>query len=108
MTYKENIKQLLKDQGLNNSQLAEKIGKTRPHINSIFNANNITIKLLDEIAKALDVPTFWLLDEDGYESSLKLRQEFVNISLEIELIKEANRKLQDEILLFKDIIKKLT
>jgi len=66
------IEKIIKERGLKQNVLAKKIGISPSYFNAIVKQKaRISLELLEKIAKVLDIPLSYLLEENAREQSLE-------------------------------------
>ena len=101
----DKLRDLLKQRGMKQTELAERIGVSKTTINSIITRNNksVDFSTMEKIADALDVPIEYFFDRPGKQATEKptsvgelteTEREFVRLFSELS---PANRTLFVEI-----------
>lgn len=76
----QTLKRLRKAKGWNQTMLAEAAGVEQSTISKIESGwDGVTLRVLNYIAQALEVPTYTLLQDDRSEAEAKLLQVFRNL-----------------------------
>jgi transcriptional regulator with XRE-family HTH domain len=65
------IKEVLKEKGINQSQLAEKMSVSRQMVSSLINSESVTTDTLEKIIKALDTSTTHFFDYQYINNEIK-------------------------------------
>ena len=98
--FKQNLKYYRKQKGFTQESLSEKIGLNPKYITNIESQSKFpSAETIDEIAKALEIPSFYLFMEDGCPDSFI---KFNKHTFTETLIKGISAELKPELLKYLD------